>query len=61
MFVRACPKCKFNKSWTYNVRERPNGIVMRYRECKQCKHRWQTVEVERWHYEKLVDTKCKEV
>lgn len=52
MDARTCPKCGYRKSVVKDIRNR-DGLTRRSRICPQCGRKWQTVEVERWHYENL--------
>lgn len=52
MDARTCPRCKC-KSVVKDVRSK-GGLVMRSRTCSICGKKWQTVEVERWHYNSLL-------
>ena len=52
MDARTCPRCKC-KSAVKDIRSKV-GLVMRSRICPECGKKWQTVEVERWHYDSLL-------
>jgi transcriptional regulator NrdR family protein len=53
MNARTCPKCGCYKSSVKDVRDKDIGTY-RKRVCPMCGHKWQTVEVERWHYESML-------
>lgn len=55
---RACPRCGCLKSVVKNVRNKEDQ-TMRSRICPQCGRKWQTVEVERWHYNNLLPKESK--
>ena len=50
--ARVCKCCGCAKSRVTDVRDK-YGVVLRSRECTRCGHRWQTVEVERWIFERM--------
>lgn len=52
MDARMCPRCKC-KSVVKDIRSKV-GLAMRSRTCPICGKKWQTVEVERWHYDSLL-------
>lgn len=52
MDARTCPKCGYRKSVVKDVRD-TEYMTRRSRTCPKCGRKWQTVEVERWHYENL--------
>ena len=52
MDARMCPRCKC-KSVVNDIRSKV-GLAMRSRTCPVCGRKWQTVEVERWHYDSLL-------
>lgn len=52
MSARTCACCGGRKSKVTDVRDKYD-VVQRSRECTQCGHRWQTVEVDRWIWERM--------
>lgn len=52
MDARMCSRCG-SRSVVKDVRIKV-GLVMRSRICLACGKKWQTVEVERWHYDSLL-------
>lgn len=49
--MKYCPKCK-SDSYIYDSRIK-DGMVIRRRICQKCKHKWMTIEINYWDYEKL--------
>lgn len=54
MDARICPRCEYDRSRVYDVRDQDGGITLRRRKCPRCGRKWQTVELERWQYEDLL-------
>ena len=50
--MKFCSKCKCD-SHIYESRIKDGGYVIRRRKCQKCGHKWMTIEVPYWEYQKL--------
>lgn len=51
--ARLCTRCG-GGSHVYDTRLRA-GMLIRYRICKACRHRWKTIELNLYVYENMLD------
>ena len=49
--MKFCPKCNAD-SFIYDSRIKENKVIRR-RKCEKCGHKWMTIEINYWDYEKL--------